>query len=136
MIRAQALGYTVIDDIIHGPDNYKYKILSSINGREELFVSIGLRSSNLEETKKYWNELLGMQILSTPSQLSLSESIGKSLTVGYSSEETFLHFIQFDDHQPVNHALSGGRIAFACQSVPEIFEKVLSNPVTLLIAGR
>lgn len=94
LTRATHFGYTVNDDIIIGPDNYKYKILPSIIGRAEYFVAVALRSSNLIESEKYWSELLGMKSLQLHSYLNISEEIGKTITLGYSSEEVVLHFIQ------------------------------------------
>jgi hypothetical protein len=170
MARAVALGYPVDDQqcLITGPDNYKVKVLPSISGRAEYFVAVALRSSSLEESQRYWCDLLGMQSLpSLSTALSTAETIkdtaNTTLTVGYSAEETALHFIQvtsspscpltslppsspllqFHDNQPVNHALSGGRIAFACKSVPEIFQKVSAAgcpvqtpPLTLPTPGK
>lgn len=94
MARATAFGYIVDGDVITGPDNYKYKIVPSIAGRAEYFVAVGLRSSSIEESQNYWANLLGMQVLQCPSQLSLPSDVGRTLTVGYSQDETALHFIQ------------------------------------------
>jgi hypothetical protein len=101
MARAVALGYPVDEQqcLITGPDNYKVKVLPSISGRAEYFVAVALRSSSLEESQRYWCDLLGMQSLpSLSTALSTAETIkdtaNTTLTVGYSAEETALHFIQ------------------------------------------
>ena len=81
-----------------------------------------------------------MQELPTPQGL---ETTHPSITIGFSQEQTMLQLIQIDDQQPVNHAKSGGRIAFACPSVTPIFERVKNNgdvvqtpPLTLPTPGK
>jgi len=53
--QAQVLGYPVEQYgdsfIIHGPDNYKYKIVPETPAREEAFTAVGLRVSSLENAK-------------------------------------------------------------------------------------
>ena len=70
--RAIALGYPVEYaagvPVIKGPDNFKYKIVEPEAGREERFVAVGLRSSDLAATKAYWCGVLGMSEFATPHQ--------------------------------------------------------------------
>ena len=54
LIRASALGYSVHENVILGPDNYKYKVIPQIAGRAESFAVIALRVANLENAKNYW----------------------------------------------------------------------------------
>jgi hypothetical protein len=164
--RARALGYPVHDDIITGPDNYKFKILPSIAGRAEQFVCVCLRVNDLDKSVAYWSNLLGMRTVDVSLHSSLNST---GVALGFGTDEAFLqlvkvsagsHFsltaktlrlhmqttvtgnelcviqrwmsclislligLQCEDGLPVDHALSSGRIAFACQSVSDIFSKV------------
>lgn len=69
--------------MISGPDGYKYKAIPPIEGRKELFVSVGLRVSNLASSTAYWCDLLGMSKFSPPVPVS---DAGESGTKGYLSE--------------------------------------------------
>lgn len=69
--------------MISGPDGYKYKAIPPIEGRKELFVSVGLRVSNLASSTAYWCDLLGMSKFSPPAPVS---DAGESGTKGYLSE--------------------------------------------------
>ena len=57
------------ENIICGPDNYKYKIIDSIPGRAETFVAVGLRVANLTKALGYWVDVLGMDKFPTPAGL-------------------------------------------------------------------
>lgn len=157
--KALALGYTVIDDIetsvedkqdekegiytIIGPDSYKYRILPAIPGKKENFECIGIRVQDLARAEDYWVSLLG---LTKKDNNLVSQRIGAipsttSITVGFGGEEgavevdqVSLQLISFDGENdvPVDHALSSGRIAFACKKVPPIFEHVSKAGDTIL----
>ena len=140
LTRATALGYEVDGNLIYGPDDYKYKALEPITGRQEAFVAVGLRVADLEEAKDYWIGVLG---LSEQDPVPGLESEYPNAMVGFSPDQTMLQLIQVDDGKPVDHALSGGRIAFACDSVLPIFDKVTRShdkvhvpPLTLPTPGR
>jgi thiol-disulfide isomerase/thioredoxin len=71
------------------------------------------------------------------------ESAYPSILVGYASQQTLLQLIEVEDGQPVDHAKSAGRIAFACKSVHPIFELAKSTgdvvqtpPLTLPTPGK
>lgn len=127
-------------NVIHGPDNYKYKIINPVAGRAESFAVVAIRVANLERAKEYWVGLLGLQEFSIPTGL---ESEYPSTIVGFAGEQTKLQLIEVQDGNPVDHALSSGRIAFACKAVPPIFEAVTAAsetvqtpPLTLPTPGK
>lgn len=144
LIRARALGYTVIEseNIIIGPDNYRFKIIPSIQGRAELFYCVALRVADVNNATSYWSEILGLSASQPPSTLSSST---KSVYLSYNSSEVGLQLIESEPGVTVDHALSSGRIAFACPtpSVPAIFDMVKSAgdtvqtpPLTLPTPGK
>ena len=117
--RAEKLGYQVTGNTIHGPDNYNYKILPWVAGRSEQFAAIALRVTNISNAKDYWCNLLGLKEVSVIAGL---ESGYPNCFLGLAENQTVLQLIEVQDGQPVDHALSSGRIAFACKSVQPIFE--------------
>ena len=125
--RAKAFGYPVQDDVITGPDNYKYLILPPKAHREEQFAYCSIRVSNLEKSVAYWKDLLGLKDF-TANFSTPSSDCGQVSYLGYQENQTMLKLCQPLDGESVNHALSAGRLAFACTSVPEIYEKVC-NPL-------
>jgi catechol 2,3-dioxygenase-like lactoylglutathione lyase family enzyme len=138
--RAKLAGYAVDGNVIIGPDNYRYNILPCIAGREERFVAVGLRVSNLERSLGYWRDVLKLAVFPTPAGLNTS---CPSACVGFTSEQTHLQLIEVQDGVAVDHALSSGRIAFACKAVPPIFEAVKAAnevvqvpPLTLPTPGK
>jgi len=141
--RARALGYQVVDNhTIIGPDNYKYRILPYIPHRAEQFVCVALRVSNMANSLKYWVELHGMKKIQDMENIDGLQA-AKSEMIGFSEEDCLLQLIEVGDGEAVDHALSGGRVAFACKSVPEIFNKVSSEgyviqtpPLTLPTPGK
>jgi thioredoxin 1 len=71
------------------------------------------------------------------------ETTDPSCLVGFNDEDTKLQLIQVQDGNPVDHALSSGRIAFACKYVPPIYESVKAAgefiqvpPLTLPTPGK
>jgi hypothetical protein len=120
--RAQLGGYPVNGNTITGPDNYKYKVLPSIQGREEAFLAVGLRVSNLQRSLGYWRDVLQLTVFPTPAGLETEGH--QSAVVGFDAAQTHLQLIEVNDGAAVDHALSSGRIAFACKAVPPIFETI------------
>lgn len=139
LTRAVALGYIIENgDTIVGPDNYRFKILPPIPGRAEQFVSVCLRVANLANATSYWSGLLGMAQTSTP-----FPGLTGGACLGFGPEQVHLELAEVADGQRVDHALSSGRIAFACKSVPPIFaavsssgDKVQTPPLTLPTPGK
>ena len=71
------------------------------------------------------------------------ETKSKSVMVGYDADQVKLQLIEVSDGQVLDHALSSGRVAFACNSAPPIYEKVKNNgdeivnsPITLKTPGE
>jgi thiol-disulfide isomerase/thioredoxin len=141
--RAKLLGYSVIDDIIIAPDNYKFKIVPSIQGRAERFHHVSIRVSNIAVSKLYWGSLLGMAENSDEPTLSDSKSVLYSFGCGQVS----LRLVQLADIVvPIEHGLSGGRAAFACptpavKAIHSMVEtkdigSILTPPLTLPTPGK
>ena len=145
LTRAKAMGsaVSIVDNnVIQGPDNYRYKIIPAMQGRAEVFAAVGLRVANLQKAKEYWCGVLGMKEFPTPAGLDTS---CPSTCVAFAEKSCYLQLIQVDDGQSVDHALSSGRIAFACHtpSVPAIFEAIKAAgetvqvpPLTLPTPGK
>lgn len=139
--RATLAGYPVNGDTITGPDKYKYKIVPEVAGRAERFLAVGLRVSNLERSLGYWRDILNLSaVYPVPDAL---RTAGPSALVGFSEADTQLQLIEIQDGAAVDHALSGGRIAFACKAVPPIFSAVSAAggfvqvpPLTLPTPGK
>lgn len=126
LIRASLFGYTIDGDIITGPDNYKYKIVSPIANRAEMFVAIALRVWNLKNATAYWVNVLGLTEFPSTNHTNLRHEAPFAL-LGFHESHTLLQLIEVTDGQPVNHAHSAGRIAFSCESVQPIFNKITSS---------
>ena len=117
--RAEKLGYQFSGNTIQGPDDYSYKILPWVAGRSEQFAAIALRVANISNAKDYWCNVLGLKEFSPIVGL---ESDYPTCFLGLTANQTFLQLVEVQDGHPVDHALSSGRIAFACKSVQPIFE--------------
>ena len=146
LVRARALGYTVIESeaVIVGPDNYRFKILPAEKGRAEQFYCVALRVADLASATDYWGNTLGLTVVSSPPS-PLSTSSPSALVKFGNGDQVGLQLIQSEPGVAVNHALSSGRIAFACPtpSVPAIFsmvtaagDKVQTPPLTLPTPGK
>jgi len=126
--------------MIQGPDNYKYRIISPIEGRGESWAAVGLRVNDLAQSLAYWVDLLGLTSFDPYPGLEVSYP---SKMVAFKDSQVMLHLIQVGDGASVDHALSSGRIAFACKAVPPIYEKVksaghtiMTPPLTLPTPGK
>lgn len=126
LARARALGYTVNEEnVIVGPDGYRFKIVPSEKGRAEQFLAVALRVSSLEASKRYWGDVLGFETFETPQSLTLAMP---SLCVSFDQlSQVALQLVH--TNEAIDHALASGRIAFACPtpSVDSIFEMVTSS---------
>jgi catechol 2,3-dioxygenase-like lactoylglutathione lyase family enzyme len=146
LVRAKALGYTVIENesIIVGPDNYRFKILPSVKGRSEQFRCVGLRVANLQNAIDYWSKTLGL-LVSDADGLQFPLNTPAFMVSFPGSNQVGILLVQSEPGVAVDHALSSGRIAFACptSSVPFIFdlvttagERVQTPPLTLPTPGK
>jgi catechol 2,3-dioxygenase-like lactoylglutathione lyase family enzyme len=148
LVRAASLGYNVQGNVIQGPDSYRYKVLPRVPGRAENFLVVALRVANLARAVGYWRDVLGMREVPLPPGL---ESHGPNgvlnpstvLSFGEDGEQAMLQLVEVQDGQAVDHALSSGRIAFACKAVAPIHaaavaagEKVLTPPLRLPTPGK
>lgn len=115
--------------ILTAPDGYLFFI---INEDQELnldpFTKVTLNVTNLSESKKYWNEILEMKIISEKE---------KEILLSYKENEAKLELIQIDE--PLNRAKAYGRIAFAVPFdtqpiIDEIIKKKNMSILTPLIS--
>lgn len=154
LTRAAALGYNTVGNVIQGPDNYKFKVLPLVQDRAESFMVVAIRVSSLSRAVGYWRDILGMTEVPPASALLAGlETHGSGgvlnpscvLTFGNEGDvaQTMLQLIEVRDGQSVDHALSSGRMAFACQAVDPIHaaivaakEKVLTPPLRLPTPGK
>eukprot|EP00611_Tribonema_gayanum_P015887 TRINITY_DN277_c4_g4_i2.p1 TRINITY_DN277_c4_g4~~TRINITY_DN277_c4_g4_i2.p1 ORF type:complete len:453 (-),score=134.16 TRINITY_DN277_c4_g4_i2:53-1354(-) len=126
--RAKLFGYAVDEasGTVTGPDGYRFKIVPEIQGRAERFVSVAIRVSDAGASEKYWCGLLGLTKQGT--SLGCDVSAQTQLTVGFGAHQVSLQLLQTAAAAaaPVDHALSGGRAAFACgtPAVPAIHAMV------------
>ena len=144
--RAAALGYPIEYQqgvpVIRGPDNFKYRIVEQVAGREERFLCVALRSSDLAKSKAYWCDVLGMSEFGTPA--GCDSGVAGSLAVGWAADQTHLQFVDAGDGAPVDHALASGRIANACRAVAPFYEAakasgmggIMNTPITLPTPGK
>jgi hypothetical protein len=108
-------------DIIHGPDNYNYKVVPRIPGRAERMLAVSIRVASLEISKQFWVGAMGMTEFPVPTGL---ESPYPTSVLGFNEKDAFLQLIEVQDGQAVEHALSSGRIAFSCASADERHSRV------------
>jgi len=146
--RARALGYVVEDgDVIVGPDSYRFKIVAPIAKRAEMFVCVALRVKSLANSLDFWLGTLHLTQFSTLPSPQIASSF-ETACVGFIEEgeeaQVCLQFIEVKDGvAEVDHALSSGRVAFACKKVEPIFQEVTARgdvvqvpPLTLPTEGK
>lgn len=136
--QSEAQGLTVTDVCegvidIAGPDNYVFRLVDHAlvqeGQREEAFLCVGVRVNSLEESKQYWHGILGLQEQDAFPGCQAENT--SSVTLCYQpGVQTALQLIEFSDAatNKVDHALSSGRLAFACSTVPPIFDMISSQP--------
>lgn len=142
LTRAKKFNFRIENEnIIIGPDGYKYKIISEIPGRMERFIAVTLRSSSLLSSKEYWVDTLQLSEFSVPKPLECINN-ASSILVGFDENQTKLQFVEVADDSVLDHAKSSGRIAFACHTVQPIYELVMSKqeavqtpPLTLPVSS-
>lgn len=94
---------------------------------EDPVTEVTLHSTNLAASKKYWNELLAMQILSEDAE---------NILLSYGTKQATLRLRHLKD--PLNRAKAYGRIAFAVPlnvqpTIDEIIKKAGATILTPLI---
>lgn len=111
--------------ILTAPDGHKFFI---INEDQKLnfdpVIKVALNVTNLSESKKYWNEILQMRII--------SEKEKNKLLLAYEENQAKLELIQINE--AFNRAKAYGRIAFAVplDNQPIINEIIKENKKTIL----
>eukprot|EP01125_Pyxidicula_operculata_P022132 TRINITY_DN8902_c0_g1_i1.p1 TRINITY_DN8902_c0_g1~~TRINITY_DN8902_c0_g1_i1.p1 ORF type:complete len:316 (-),score=80.03 TRINITY_DN8902_c0_g1_i1:66-1013(-) len=140
--RATKLGYKVFDEdgfsFIVGPDDVTYKLVPSTNPEPFLFVSLNV--SNLEKSKDYWANVLGLKVYENVA----GQSKGKSAVVGISENMCKLELVETEGQVPIDHKKAFGRIAFSTRNGPKGYfdavtktnDKVINTPISLKTPGK
>lgn len=128
--KAKELAYPVEESggrhILTAPDGYRFFIEKAVDegGDSDPVKEVTLSSSNLDVTVQYWQDTLGMKLVTRDET---------SATLSYQPEKGFkLKFLKLDG--PLNRAKAYGRIAFAVpwHAQPAIDEKIKSVKGTIL----
>eukprot|EP01117_Protostelium_nocturnum_P007440 TRINITY_DN2661_c0_g1_i1.p1 TRINITY_DN2661_c0_g1~~TRINITY_DN2661_c0_g1_i1.p1 ORF type:complete len:301 (+),score=109.19 TRINITY_DN2661_c0_g1_i1:70-972(+) len=120
--------------LVTGPDAQVWRFVEgpALSEGGEPFHSISLNTVNLQESLKYYTQVLGMTNFAQEGEIP---------TVGYGKDQTKLQLIQVQG--PIDHKTARGRVAFSTSSVPVIYKravdantKVLNHPTTLPTPGK
>ncbi|KAM7350851.1 glyoxalase domain-containing protein 4 [Cochliomyia hominivorax] len=119
--RALAHNYPITDvgekKLLISPDGYKFYIIPEPEPKDQdPVVNVGLHVSNLEDSKKYWHDLLRMNLV-------LEED--KSILLKYADNQAALCLKQ--SAETLNRAKAYGRIAFA---VPKDQQPYINDIIT------
>ncbi|XP_061393721.1 glyoxalase domain-containing protein 4-like [Musca vetustissima] len=119
--RALANNYPMTDvdgkKLLLSPDGYKFYIIPEPQPTvEDPVVNVGLHVTNLVESKKYWHDILLMNIVSEDEN---------SLLLNYSNMQAALNLKQISE--PLDRAKAYGRIAF---SVPKAQQPYINDVIT------
>eukprot|EP00596_Hydrurales_sp_CCMP1899_P007001 CAMPEP_0119034434 /NCGR_PEP_ID=MMETSP1177-20130426/1415_1 /TAXON_ID=2985 /ORGANISM="Ochromonas sp, Strain CCMP1899" /LENGTH=384 /DNA_ID=CAMNT_0006991859 /DNA_START=284 /DNA_END=1438 /DNA_ORIENTATION=- len=163
LVRAAALGYEVKGDTVTGPDGYLFKIIPRTSGQVEQFTAVCLKVSSLEKSQQYYTDVLQMkQVVSAGGEIVSNGGIDVykqqelQCMVTYEVQDTsslqtqtMLILIEGSEDGnggtggPIDHGLSGGRIAFGCGSVDEVYKRVtgagevvITPPLSLPTPGK
>lgn len=109
--------------LLTSPDGYKFYIIDQNPAGSDPVQSVELNVSSLQNSKKYWQNLLQMQLL---------EAKDKSLRLSYGSKQASLVITEISD--PLDRAKAYGRIAFAIPAAnqPPLYEAVKAAGTTVL----
>ncbi|KAH8291590.1 hypothetical protein KR018_003017 [Drosophila ironensis] len=88
--------------LLTSPDGYKFFVIDQVSARPDPVQYVELNVSDLGASKKYWHDLLKMQLL---------EESAQSIRLTYGSNQATLQITKIAD--PLNRAKAYGRIAFA-----------------------
>lgn len=105
--RAKQNNYPVaIEDNLHvlrAPDGYTFYIVNEPQPtNSDPVIKVGISSTNLDASKKYWHDILGMKLIQETSD---------RVTLAYGDNQAQLDLVHIRD--PLNRAKAYGRIAFA-----------------------
>ncbi|KAH8287070.1 hypothetical protein KR054_001746 [Drosophila jambulina] len=109
--------------LITSPDGYKFYVIEQKPASSDPVQSVELNVSNLPASRKYWHELLQMQVLDENAQ---------SLRLSYGGNQASLQITQIKE--PLDRAKAYGRIAFAIPSAkqPPLHEALKAAGGTIL----
>ncbi|KAH8303210.1 glyoxalase domain-containing protein 4 [Drosophila kikkawai] len=109
--------------LLTSPDGYKFYVIEQPAASSDPVQSVELNVSNLQTSRKYWHELLQMQLLDENKQ---------SLRLSYGGTQATLQITEIKE--PLDRAKAYGRIAFAIPSAkqPPLHEAVKAANGTIL----
>jgi len=117
------------------PSGYKFIIVDQLQPKDrDPVMSVGISVSDMDRSSKYWNGLLGMNIVKADEKEQILE-------FGSNQAQLFLHKIDGS----VDHATAAGRIAFAIpggelkgveSKVKEAGHTILTPYITLDTPGK
>lgn len=111
-------------NILEAPGGYAFQIIDEPQPKDKDPVQkVTVASSNLANSIKFWNDVLG---------LSIFEQTSESVIVGFDKDQAKLELR--DIGQPINRAKAYGRIAFSCpfNQQEEIDKRVRENNQTIV----
>ncbi|EDW56334.1 glyoxalase domain-containing protein 4 [Drosophila sechellia] len=88
--------------LLTSPDGYKFYVIDQASASSESVQSVELNVSNLQNSRKYWHDLLQLKVL---------EESEASVRLTYDEQQASLEITQISE--PINRAKAYGRIAFA-----------------------
>ncbi|KAH8408831.1 hypothetical protein KR009_001871 [Drosophila setifemur] len=112
-----------LGSLLTSPDGYKFFVIDQQSAGSDPVQAVELHVTNLGRSKKYWHDLLQMQLL---------EESDRSVRLSYGSKQAALQITQIAD--PLDRAKAYGRIAFAIPSAnqPPLHEAVKAAGGTIL----
>ncbi|XP_033168814.1 glyoxalase domain-containing protein 4 [Drosophila mauritiana] len=88
--------------LLTSPDGYKFYVIDQASASSDPVQSVELNVSNLQNSRKYWHDLLQLKVL---------EESEASVRLTYDEQQASLEITQISE--PINRAKAYGRIAFA-----------------------
>ncbi|XP_017004392.2 glyoxalase domain-containing protein 4 [Drosophila takahashii] len=109
--------------LLTSPDGYKFYVIDQQSASSDPVQSVELHVSNLQSSRKYWHDLLQLQLL--------EESEG-GLRLSYGAQQASLQITQIAE--AINRAKAYGRVAFAIPAAqqPPLQEAVKAAGGTIL----
>lgn len=120
--------------VLNNPDGYMFEVYNPEHD-QSLISKVSLLSSNLEVSKNYWHNFLGMNI---------DEDASDHFTASFNDKDAKLEMVS-SKGAPVRHEKAYGRIAFACpesdlaplqESMIEKKQTILTKLVSLDTPGK
>jgi len=125
---AKDLGYSADENnVITGPDGYPYKPLScSSTDRSEPFAGVRLRVSSLENSVKFYSEVIGMSVIS---EEDVQVPVGgvpdgvKSAYVGFDKSQCLYQLVEFPEVGITVASGWQGRNALGPKDVTPVYQR-------------